>query len=319
MITTRERKPNKSATQFREWASMFSEGIFVILKVYGDETGTNDITGQQPGSAVPALSGLMDTSENWTVFCKKWQRTLDSYNAEFFHFREFANKHLCETPGTPYHGWSDKKRHGFLYDLAIQTGESAVAIGGVYAAKRNISLGLPGNPLEIITRSFFDSLISILNSHWPEYDGKVLLILDHSKNKEWVGLLHQIHSEYLSKDSRIGGLSFEDDKDPKHLPLQAADLTAYVFRQFTEKYVANEGKESPPPRLLDFILNMNLQKVFWKMQKSERKRMIRCMCEDEKRKMATWKAQGIVQKYYPLDHFPFEQHDFKILTKRNTV
>jgi len=85
MITTRERKPNKSATQFREWASMFSEGIFVILKVYGDETGTNDITGQQPGSAVPALSGLMDTSENWTVFCKKWRRTLDSYNAEFFH------------------------------------------------------------------------------------------------------------------------------------------------------------------------------------------------------------------------------------------
>jgi hypothetical protein len=270
-------------------------------------------------TAGPAIAGLIDTAEKWIVFGKKWKRILDSYNAPFFHFREFASKHLCAKPNSPYYGWSEGKRHSFLYDLAIHVGDSAVPMGGAYAARRNSKLGLPGNGHKIAICSFFDSLIALLNSHWPQYDGKALLILDHSTDRTWTGLLHEVHSQYLSKDKRIGGLSFEDDKDPKHLPLQAADLSAYIFRQFTEKYVESEGKESPPSRLLDFILNMNLDPFLWNMDRNERRRLVRCMCEDEKRKMALWKSQGITQKYLPLDHFPFEQYDFKIITKRNSI
>jgi hypothetical protein len=114
MIASRERpQPNEAKHRFKEWASLFSEGLFMMLRLYGDESGTNDITGQQPGSAVPALAGLIDTPEYWLEFCIKWKRILDSYRAPFFHFREFASKHLCSKPSSPYYGWSEKKRHGF--------------------------------------------------------------------------------------------------------------------------------------------------------------------------------------------------------------
>ena len=49
--------------------------------------------------------------------------------------------------------------------------------------------------------------------------------------------LQKIHKDFLPLEiTRIGGLTFEDDKDPKHLPLQAADLTSYIFRQYTERF-----------------------------------------------------------------------------------
>src|ERR1039457_1814144 len=306
MIRHRERTtPKQAGRQFSEWASLFSEGLFVILKVYGDETGTNDITGQQPGSAVPALSGLIDTSEYWTRFCVKWKKILDNYRAQFFHFREFASKHQCSKPSSPYYGWTDKKRHGFLYDLAIQISESAVPIGGACGAKRNYNLGLLGNPYEIAIRNFFESLIYELNLHWPTYDGKVLLILDYSGDEKWLLPIHKIHSEYLLKDKRIGGLTFEDDKDEKHLPLQAADLTSYIFRQYAERFVENEGKVTPPLRVLDIILNRNLNVELRQMKNTKWDKFVNLVCEDEKRQTAIWKKEGkLNQKYHPEIHFP---------------
>ncbi|MFZ1071891.1 MAG: hypothetical protein WAO21_00510 [Verrucomicrobiia bacterium] len=291
----------------------------MMLRLYGDESGTNDITGQQPGSAVPALAGLIDTPEYWLEFCIKWKRILDSYRAPFFHFREFASKHLCSKPSSPYYGWSEKKRHGFLYDLAIQTSESAIPIGGAYPAKRNYNLGLPGNAFEIAIVNFYESCLFELDLHWPKYDGKVLFVLDHCDDDRWVVPLHKVHANYSAKDSRIGGLTFEDDKDPLHLPLQAADLTSYIFRQYAESFVNNEGKEAPPLRVLDLIINRNLEIGLRQTNMATWDKIIRLICEDEKRQMAIWKKEGKQnQKYYPDKHFPFEKYGFNPPT-RNAI
>jgi hypothetical protein len=291
----------------------------VILRVYGDESGTSDITGRQPGSAVPVLSGLIETPEYWSSFCPKWKKILSNYRAPFFHFREFASKYLCSKPSSPYYGWSEKKRHRFLYKLAIQTSESAVPIGGACGARRNYKLGLTTNPFEIAINNFFESLLFELELHWPKFDGKVLIVLDSCRDEKWLVPLGKVHSNFAAKDIRIGGLTFEDDKDPLHLPLQAADLSSYVFRQQAKRFIESEGKEEPNLRVLHLILSRNMNVKLRQMKNTEWDRFIHLMCEDEEKKMAIWKKEGkINQKYYPHEHFPFEEYGIK-RPKRNSV
>ncbi len=50
-----------------------------------------------------------------------------------------------------------------------------------------------------------------------------------------------IHAEYRDMDKRIGGISFESDKDPEHLALQAADLSAIHFRNSARDYIETDG------------------------------------------------------------------------------
>src|SRR5215472_425460 len=87
---------------FREWASNFSEGFFMMLKLYGDESSVHDKTGQQPRSDFPALSGLIETKEYWEQFARKWKSILDDFPAPYFHFNEFGVE-ACKQPYNPYH------------------------------------------------------------------------------------------------------------------------------------------------------------------------------------------------------------------------
>jgi hypothetical protein len=69
MIPIRERsKSNNVSSEFREWASNFSEGIFVMLKAYADETGTHK------GADMIALAGLIESREYWKKSNRKCGR-----------------------------------------------------------------------------------------------------------------------------------------------------------------------------------------------------------------------------------------------------
>jgi hypothetical protein len=142
-------------SKFAEWASNFSEELFVMLKVYADETGTHD------GADVIALSGLIESREYWQKFNGKWNAVLKNYDADYFHYREFR-KDANATPGKPYYGWSDEKRRNFLFRLAMLVGESAVPTGSSYPAKYNQERGLHNDPIEATIRTFYQSALGIL-------------------------------------------------------------------------------------------------------------------------------------------------------------
>jgi hypothetical protein len=126
---------NDAAKLFKEWASNFSEGLFVMLKVYADETGTH------ADADVVVLAGLIDSVEYWKKFNRKWQAILDNYTAKFFHYREFR-KDANTNKDDPYYGWSDEKRRNFIYRLAMLAGESAVSTGGAYLILELLILSL---------------------------------------------------------------------------------------------------------------------------------------------------------------------------------
>ena len=137
---------------FREWASNFSEGLFVMLKVYADETGTHD------GADVVALAGLIETPAYWEKFNRRWKGVLDKSRAKYFHYREFRECANTKT-GDPYYGWSSKKRRKFILRLAMLIGDSAVPCGGSYPIKQRENLGIINNPYEKTIRAFYESTI----------------------------------------------------------------------------------------------------------------------------------------------------------------
>ena len=286
-------------SHFTEWASNFSEGLFVMLKVYADETGTHD------GSDMVVLAGLIESREYWQKFNRKWQAVLDNYGAKFFHFREFR-KSANTSKDDPYYGWSDEKRRNFMFRLAMLAGESAVSTGGAYPIERNKKLGLANDSFQATIHAFYKSTLAMLDMHWPNYSGKVLFIFDDTSNREWAGKTYAIHSEYKQKDYRIGGITFEDDKDPVHLGLQAADMSAIHSRNNARGYVEADG-ENFDVGIIDFILGKNVDVAFRNLPEKITKKLIKDMREDESQK----RKNGFSGAYVPLKHFDFVKYGYQ--------
>lgn len=297
------KSPQRASNDFREWASCFSEGLFVMLKVYADESGTNDPTGQEPGSSIPSLAGYIESKNYWNKFRRKWKAVLDAARARSFHFREFSNPTLCAQDDCQYHGWSAAKRDQFLYDLAILSSERATVSYGGARARVKHDRHIPGNVYEITITKFYEDLEFVLDTYWPDYTGRILLVFDKAKNpdEKWIMPLHRIHSEFAKRDSRLGGLTFEDDEDELHLPLQAADFLAYVNRQYVESMTKWAG--SPPLRTLDYILGRSRDTSCRSLKWPIWKRRIVELRRHQTQQEATWRNEGLKKTYYPLEHF----------------
>jgi hypothetical protein len=280
-----------------------------MLIVYADESGTNDPTGQERGSAIPTVCGFVETADYWAQFRRKWKRMLDAYRALYFHFREFANKILLSRRTSPYYGWSDKKRDSFLYDLAFVASEQAVPAGGFYNAKIHHNLGLEGNPFENAVNLFFSDLRVALDDHWRGFPGKISLIFDRCESEQMLVPLNNAYRAFAKADRRISEpLALADDKDPQHLPLQAADLYAYAARQYAERQMAHPGTEEPK-RLLDFILNKNLYVARKMISRPAWAITVKLVRQHQLKQTAEWAKQGMPRKvYYPEQHFPFQDY-----------
>lgn len=279
-----------------EWATLFSERLFVFLQVYADESGTH------AGAPIATVGGFVDSPENWEQFRPKWKTALNNFRTPYFHFREFASRALCSDVQSPYYNWSHSKRRAFLYRLAFVASLVGVPIGGASNTKHRLK--------EEAIATFYDSLCATLDTHWPDYGGKVLIIFDGCKhNNEWRLALHTVHNLFRERDNRIGALTFEDDKDPKHTALQAADLMAYSFRQHAERHIATAKGEDTILRVLNFILYRNIEPRLKVLNDKEWERVISCIQEDEKELTKKWAKQGHPERIYEPDKdFNFDKY-----------
>lgn len=269
-----------------------------MLKVYADETGTHE------GADVMLLSGLIESREHWFKFNRKWKAVLDNYQAKFFHYREFRREANTKI-GDPYFGWSDEKRRNFIFRLAMLIGESAVPVGGGSAIEHNKELGKKIDPFDQAIRGFFESTRDMLSKHWPGHKGKVLFVFDKTKNKELASAIVTIHGEYLRKDSRIGTMVFEDDRDECHLGLQAADLSGIHYRNAARQYVENKGKINDFG-IIDFITNKNVDVIFRNLSEAKTRKLI----DDMRSHESDVRSKGFSGAYYPMRDFPFEKYGY---------
>jgi hypothetical protein len=277
----------------------------VILRIYADESGTNDRTGKQYGSSVPTVCGYIQTPEYWGLFSKKWKRILNDYHVPYFHFRELVTPRLREKSCNPYNRWSEKKIDGFIHDLAFLCSQAAIPIGGCFNAKLAHALNISEDPFKSALELFFEDLKEALSHRWPSYTGRILFVFDRTDSAEWTSTIHSVYKEQTKRDSRFGGLTFEDDKDPMHVPLQAADLYAYSVRQYAERALQRKrGEPSEPARFLDFLLMRLSHPMSGLITLQQWTHVVRNVRQDRDRQMAIWKRKNIKQAYWPLVHHP---------------
>ena len=297
--------------EFQEWANCFSEGLFVILHVYMDESGTDWSPNNAKSSIAPTFCAFIDTPKNWVRFTRKWDATLKEYTAPYFHFREFADKNHKNFTSTKYDGWTDDKRRSFLYRLALLTSESAVPAGGASNAKRIHESGSNIDPYAKGLTMFFEDLKIKLNRIWPDYKGKILFMYDKCNDARIINPLHQVHGYFSRLDPRFGTISFGDDLDPMQLPLQAADLHAYLLHQQVERAWKSGTFKKPARRVLDYILSRNMDAPHDRLNDKEWFKLVKLILADEKRQRAIWAREGdLNKKYYPDEHFPYEKHGY---------
>ena len=293
-------------SNFNEWSSLFSERLFVMLQVYADESETH----------ATSIGGFVASSEYWIKFSKQWQEILDDFKAPFFHFREFASKHQCAKPNSPYYKWSESKRDKFLHDLATLMGDEAMPIGGGYAP----NVGDKQTPKERWEKSLiklFQDLNHVLADRWPNYAGRILFVFDKGNTEEKNLAVLKIHKQFSEKDNRYGGLTFEDDKDPLHLPLQAADLCSYVSRQAVEDLEEVNGiLKAGKTRMLDLLLLRNRNAELRRMNPLQWRIFVGTIMHHRKGKRAEWKKKGIKRTYFPNEDFPWHIYEAKPKSKK---
>ena len=175
------------------------EKFFVIIKVYADESGTHDETGQEKGSEVPVVAGFFAPADYWVRFCGEWQSALNNYKVPHFHNKELGF-HQRLKPNNPCYGWDNDRVIDFRYDLAMVAGSEAIPIGGLYHAKKHHELGFNGNPFELAFQLFFNDFCEAMNSHKLGFAERVLFVFDSNENKKWKKSLHKIYKMFEEKN-----------------------------------------------------------------------------------------------------------------------
>jgi hypothetical protein len=89
-----------------------------MVTFYGDESGTHDETGAQPGSEVSVVAGFLGRTAHWEAFTEKWIEVLEEYHVPALHMSEFVDeKRGPNKPDWPYKGWDRGRRDRFIREL----------------------------------------------------------------------------------------------------------------------------------------------------------------------------------------------------------
>jgi hypothetical protein len=249
--------PAARLAEYRALASLFSEGVFVPIVCYADESGTHDETGVHYGAEVATVGGLISWKQNWDTFTQQWLLTLHRYQVPEFHMADFVKEERCEAGAectSPYHGWSREKREQFGYDLApIIRDNTIFGVGAVLdvRAYEEIMTGRAkeafGHPYHVCFQTFFDGLITSIerDARTPFPEGESIACFFDQQNQFGDQALQTFRemqkSEHVTK--YLSGLDFVSMK--RYVPLQAADFWAFRLRKVFTRILSGKGGVNP--------------------------------------------------------------------------
>jgi hypothetical protein len=219
-----------------------------MLAAYADES-VDTSPGHNGSMSVSAFGGFVASVDEWTRFSAQWQRILNNFDAEFFHFSQWAiasavarkvRRPFSDFSKNPYCGWKLKKLNSFLLEL----GEVAAArMEGTFGAfisaekfKERKAAGvilLGQDHRDWCLRRCFESFVDVLNARWAHFRGEISFVWDATRDLTWKQSITAAYEPFKNNNPRFRAIAFADDKFC--LPLQAADLLAYRMRQKTDK------------------------------------------------------------------------------------
>ena len=246
--------PGRAAREFSEWASLFSDGLFVKIVVYVDESGTHDLTGQRPGAREATIAGYAAPPKVWKRFRQDWQAVLNRYSAPYFHFCEWADAFAVANrkrdptsrfKDNPYSHLDVGRLNTFIVELARIAGAGDKAIVGVgvhtrlfHKKKEQGQLPPGASPYHGCAGKFFEGFCdSISNQKRPWKRFPVSFFFDQAGDNEWKHAVLSAFDLYRKQHPQFRAIAFADKKETPNLPLQAADMLAYRVHQISANWV----------------------------------------------------------------------------------
>ena len=250
------------------WASRgrypYNEGAHLLIMAnlysYADDSGTHR------ESPYCLVLGYVASPRKWNTFRRDWEAALG--NVPEFRSKEFFDRHRWQSSKSPYHGWGEARARKFLDGLVATIEDygltplgGAVKVADFKAFSSEMRRLLTGAKLwtitheykgeiEVITKlarhegsperpyfvPFMGFLVEAMRISAKAHDAKVHLYFDRQKDVEARALeaFNSFRNGCPSPTAaNLKSIAYADSKD--ELPLQAADLYAYVWnRQLTE-------------------------------------------------------------------------------------
>jgi hypothetical protein len=251
MIAANERPIKKWASEYQEWASLFSGKLFAMIAAYSDETGTGGIpkSGKEPA---PGVYGFLATPEYWEQFRLKWKAMLDTHGAPYFHFCELNPEFQRQNPDNVFSKWDDERKDNFIHDMAFVAGSGPIAFGGNAPQKQRENAQIAyGEAFD----NFFADFTGQMNVHFPSEKETTTFFFANNEDDSWRNILDSKIKLAWQRDARIAKeyrmIDPYNSTDGRGMPCQAADLLAFVNRQNIST-IYDEGLKHC--RILDIII-----------------------------------------------------------------
>jgi len=224
-----------------ELLDVLKEVWSVNLIAYVDESGTHDAKGLAQGADTAGVFGYIASPEEWEVVAEEWTRILVEFGVKCFHASEFADrKNGPNNPAWPYRGWDDATRDSFIRKLiTIARDGTYFSVGGIVVVRaydENISEEHKKDmehPYQFCFQLFLDQLLYAVNNHLePPLCPTDKVDFHFDRQSEMEDRARRTFSTIKcirDPQCRLGSISFDDKSD--FIPLQTADLLAYVMRQ----------------------------------------------------------------------------------------
>ena len=227
--------------RFFQLLRRFKGVLSVNLVSYADESGTHDATGVLTGAEVCGVCGYIATEAQWIDFGKAWDAILGSEGIGEFHTAEFADRiNGPKNPAWPYFGWSEPRRKAFIEQLISAAREYPwFAVGGIIKVQAYHAIvpqrikDIMQHPYQFCFQLFLERLAKFVDHHSGHLQIKDGEKIDFffEQQREMEDRAHQTFGVLRNRREifpRFGALTFVGKE---YLPLQAADLLAYVMRQ----------------------------------------------------------------------------------------
>lgn len=268
----------------------------MVLQVCADESYR-----QYGGNNVVAIAGWLCKPSKLNEFIRQWGKVLKKYGVNYFHFREFADRHHKHYNQTIYDHLNDQKRESFLYELALIACEMGSPVGGCHPMPpaKSKDLEKEKESKRKAYRALFETVRLSQKAQFKP-DDTVEFIFDFNDDTNWTIPLLETLTEYVeTKGAPFSKVpSFKDDKI--FPPLQAADLYVYAVRQNAERFFKNDQQNQA--QMLDLILEKNRYDLHnWKYKKKVWKETMQEVIAHSRE----WKTRHVGEKYYPLKDCPF--------------
>ena len=236
--------PKKTESKFLDFSSSFSEKFIMTVKMYVDESGTDNNTD------TVVVAGYLSTADAWGLFCDDWKQVLKEYKVTHFHCSEFNSQHSF------YKSWDRWAKENFITELTKVIRNHTKFGFAVAIDKKLYARIFPPEIKDAFVNEYTFCLWMFLDSFQKELNTRADLAFAKDEPiafffeqqptnfKCRTDVVYNLRLQFANHKKTFGAHAFLPKEGDLNSPLQACDLLACRFRKAAARALKDGDKFS---------------------------------------------------------------------------